>query len=265
MFKRTVSRWLTAGMVCLAAGAALQAQNKPMDTNPAHWKIHDVDRAQPPVVDPGPSSNERPTPPPSDAIILFDGKDLSRWVSRDGGIAKWKIGKGYMEVVKGSGGISTRQGFGDCQLHVEWRTPMPVKGQSQERANSGVFLMGMYELQVLDSYQNRTYPDGQAATVYGQYPPLVNASRPPGAWQTYDILFRRPRFDSGGKVLQPARMTALHNGVLVQDNVVLTGPTAHKERPPYKQHPDRLPVSLQDHGDPVRYRNIWIRELPDDN
>lgn len=263
MFTKTLRRCLTLGVLCLTACAAFQAQNRPMDTNPAHWKIHDVDRPQPRVVDPGTSSAKRPTPPPSDAVVLFDGKDLSKWISGDGASARWKVGKGYMEVVKGAGGISSRQGFGDCQLHVEWRMPVPVNGEGQERGNSGVFLMGKYELQVLDSYQNKTYPDGQAAAVYGQYPPLVNASRPPGQWQTCDIFFHRPRFDAAGKLIQPARMT-VHNGVLVQDDVVLTGPTAHKERPPYTQHADRLPVSLQDHGDPIRYRNIWLRELPED-
>jgi 3-keto-disaccharide hydrolase len=264
MLTKTPHRCVTLGVLCLAMCATFQAQNRPMDTNPADWKIHDVDRPQPPIVDPGKASTKQPTPPSSDAIILFEGKDLSKWISGTGAAARWKVKKGYMEVVKGAGGISSRQGFGDCQLHVEWRTPVPANGEGQERGNSGVFLMGRYELQVLDSYQNKTYPDGQAAAIYGQYPPLVNASRPPGRWQTYDIFFRRPRFDSSGKLLHPARMTVLHNGVLVQDNAVLTGPTAHKERPPYTQHADRLPVSLQDHGDPVRYRNIWLRELPED-
>lgn len=264
MFTKPVCRCLIAGVLCLIACEVFQGQNRTMDANPAHWKIHDVDRPQPPIVDPGKPIAKQPTSPPSDAVVLFDGKDLSKWISGDGAAARWKVGNGYMEVVKGGGGISSRQGFGDCQLHVEWRTPIPITGEGQERGNSGVFLMGIYELQVLDSYQNKTYPDGQAAAVYGQYPPLVNASRPPGQWQTYDIVFHRPRFDSSGTLLQPARMTALHNGVLVQDNVVLTGPTAHKERPPYTQHADKLPVSLQDHGDPVRYRNIWVRELSED-
>ncbi len=168
-----------------------------------------------------------------------------------------------MEVVAGTGAISTNKGFGDCQLHVEWAAPAMPVGEGQERGNSGVFLMSLYEVQVLDSYHNTTYPDGQAAAVYGQYPPLVNVSRPPGEWQTYDILFHRPRFDGQGQVLQPARVTVLHNGILVQDNVTLTGPTAHRARPPYRRHEDRLPVTLQDHGAPVRYRNIWIRELPE--
>lgn len=265
MLAKTRYRLLTGWVLCLIASAVFQAQNRPMDSNPESWKIHDVDRPQPRAVDPGESSPKQPVPPPSDAVVLFDGKDLSKWIGVDGAPARWKVEKGYIEVVKGAGGISTRQGFGDCQLHVEWRTPVPVKGEGQERGNSGVFLMGMYELQVLDSYQNKTYPDGQAAAVYGQYPPLVNASRPPGQWQTYDIFFHRPRFDSSGKLVQRARMTALHNGVLVQDNVELTGPTAHKARPAYTQHGDRLPVSLQDHGDPVRFRNIWVRELPEAN
>lgn len=165
-----------------------------------------------------------------------------------------------MEVVAKTGNISTHDSFGDCQLHIEFAEPSPGKGESQERGNSGVFLMGLYEIQVLDSYENKTYADGQASALYGQYPPLVNASRPPAQWQTYDIIFHGPRF-TGGKLRRPARVTVLHNGVLVQDNVELTGPTAHGERPPYKPQPEKLPLALQDHGNPVRYRNIWIREL----
>ena len=224
------------------------------------WPIHSLDRPQPQVVAPGPAGP--PAPVPSDAVILFDGKDLSKWQASDSGPARWRVQNASVEVTAGAGAISTIAGFGDCQLHVEWATPATPVGEGQERGNSGVFLMGLYEVQVLDSYHNTTYPDGQAAAAYGQYPPLVNASRPPGEWQTYDIIFHRPRFDSQGKVLQPARLTVLHNGILVQDNVSLTGPTAHKARPPYHQHPDRLPLMLQDHGNPVRYRNIWIRALP---
>ena len=175
--------------------------------------------------------------------MLFDGKDLSKWVDKDGKPAQWKVENGYTEVVAKTGNISTRDSFGDCQLHVEFAEPSPGKGESQERGNSGVFLMGLYEIQVLDSYENKTYADGQASAVYGQYPPLVNASRPPAQWQTYDIIFHGPRF-SGNKLLRPAR-----------------GPTAHGERPPYKPGPDKGPLQLQDHGDPLRYRNIWIREL----
>ena len=223
------------------------------------WPIHSADRPQPRVVTP--PANQWTVAPPADAIVLFGGADLSKWKKDDERAAGWKVESGYMEVIPGAGGIVTRDGFGDAQLHVEWASPVPAEGESQDRGNSGVFLMGRYEVQVLDSYKNITYPDGQAAAVYGQFPPLVNASRPPGEWQTYDIVFHRPRFDAAGKVTQPARMTVLHNGILVHDNVVLSGPTAHQRRPPYEKHADRLPVSLQDHGTRVRFRNIWIRDL----
>jgi hypothetical protein len=222
------------------------------------WPIHSLDRPQPRVVKP--PADSWTVAPPADATLLL-GADLSRWRKENGEPAVWKVENGYVEVVPGSGGIVSRDAFGDVQLHVEWMAPLPAVGESQERGNSGVFLMGRYEVQVLDSYQNKTYPDGQASAVYGQYPPLVNASRPPGEWQTYDIIFHRPRFGATGKVTSPARMTVLHNGVLVQDNVVLSGPTAHQRRPPYEKHEDRLPLSLQDHGTKVRYRDIWIRDL----
>jgi 3-keto-disaccharide hydrolase len=226
------------------------------------WKIHDLNRPTPPVIDPGTASTQEAAGrAPSDAVVLFDGKDLSRWADKDGKPAKWKVENGYVQVVPGTGYMFTRDSFGDCQLHVEFAEPTPPHGESQERGNSGVFLMGLYEIQVLDSYQNKTYADGQASAVYGQYPPLVNASRPPAQWQAYDIIFHAPRFAADGKVQHPARVTILHNGVLVQDNVELTGPTAHGERPPYKAHAAKLPLGLQDHENPVRYRNIWIREL----
>lgn len=226
------------------------------------WKPNDPDRPLPPIITPGTSSTEKmPGKAPSDAIVLFDGTNLSQWAGEDNGPVKWKVEHGYFEVVPKSGYIHTRQPFGDCQLHVEFREPTPPHGESQERGNSGVFLQGLYEIQVLDSYDNKTYADGQASGVYGQFPPQVNASRPPGQWQWYDIIFHGPRFDSDGKLLRPARVTVLHNGVLVQDNVELSGPTGHHERPDYKPGPDKLPLALQDHGNPVRYRNIWIREL----
>lgn len=225
---------------------------------PLLWKIHDLKRPQPPVVTPG--KMEWATPP-SDAVILFDGKDLAQWSDAKGEPAKWKVENGYMEIVKGAGEIRTRQSWGEVQLHIEWAAPTPEQDKGQDRGNSGVFFMGLYEVQVLDSYQSLTYADGQAASIYGQYPPLVNASRPPGEWQSYDIVFRRPRFDGAGQLLQAARMTVLHNGVLVQDNVALWGPTNWMEFDPYKAHPDKLPLSMQDHGSPVRYRNIWLREL----
>jgi hypothetical protein len=241
------------------AGTKRSSGNRTQAETGQQWAIHDMNRPLPPVVDPGPASP--PLKPPSDATILFDGKDLSQWSDSKGEPAKWKVENGYIEVVAKTGSIRTKKEFGDCQLHIEWATPSVLVGEGQERGNSGVFLMNTYEIQVLDSYDNKTYADGSAAAVYGQYPPLVNACRAPGEWQTYDIIFHRPHFDKDAKAIKTARMTVLHNGILVHDNVELTGPTAHKARPPYKAHPDKLPLSLQDHGNPVRYRNIWIREL----
>ena len=226
------------------------------------WKIHDPARPLPAVIDAGTASTQdSPGRAPSDAVVLFDGKDLSRWSHKDGSPAKWKVENGYFEVVQKTGDMRTKDAFGDCQLHVEFAEPNPPKGEDQDRGNSGVFLMGLYEIQVLDSYESKTYADGQASAVYGQYPPLVNASRPPGQWQSYDILWHGPRFDASGKLTRPAHVTVIHNGVLVQDNVELTGPTGHHVRPPYTATPEKLPLALQDHNHPVRYRNIWIREL----
>jgi hypothetical protein len=223
------------------------------------WKAHDMDRPRPKIITP--PANYLPLKPPSDALILFDGKDLSLWEDMEGGETKWICREDYFECVKGSGYIRTKQGFGDVQLHIEWAAPVPAKGTSQGRGNSGVFLMGIYEIQVLDSYDNITYADGQAAAIYGQYPPQVNTARPPGEWQSYDIIFHRPRFNSLGVYEKPARVTIFHNGVLVQDNVELWGGTNWQRYTPYQYHPDKLPLSLQDHGNPVRFRNVWIREL----
>ena len=240
-----------AALVCFASGARAQTT----------WKRNDMNRPAPAVVDPGtPSTEEAAGRPPADAVLLFDGKDLSKWSQKDGSPAKWKVGDGYFEVVPKTGYIYTRQAFGDCQLHVEFREPSPPRGEGQDRGNSGVFLMGLYEIQVLDSYQNKTYADGIAGAVYGQYPPLVNASRPPGQWQSYDIVFHGPRFGGDGKLTRAARVTVLHNGVLVQDNVEIQGTTS-TEKPEYENQPDKLPLALQDHNHPVRYRNIWVREL----
>jgi hypothetical protein len=243
-------------LLALAAISRAQTQVDPK------YQIHDTNRPTPPIINPGTASTEEtPGHPPSDAIILFDGKDLSKWQHKDGSVAKWKVENGYFEVVRKTGQLYTKDAFGDCQLHVEFSEPSPAKGADQDRGNSGVFLHGLYEVQVLDSYENKTYADGQAAAIYGQFPPQVNASRPPGQWQTYDIIFHGPRFDPSGKLVRPARITAFHNGVLVQDNVELTGPTGHHVRPPYTAGPEKLPLALQDHNHPVRYRNIWLREL----
>lgn len=210
------------------------------------------------------SNMNLPVPPPSDAVVLFDGTDLSKWRAADGSPAKWIIKDGSLAAVPGGGQVISRDGYGDIQLHIEWAAPTPGRGQGQGRGNSGVFLMGKYEVQVLDSHENVTYTDGQAAAVYGQYPPLVNASRPAGVWQAYDIVFRRPRFRPDGSVAQPARITVLHNGILVQDHSKIWGPTSWLQHLPYKSHPDRLPLSLQDHGNPVLFRNIWLRELDEE-
>ncbi len=225
------------------------------------WHVHDGKRPQPRIVTPGTfSTAETPGQPPSDAIVLFDGKDLSQWQSLKGGPAKWKVKDGYMEVTKGTGDIRSREEFGDMQLHVEWREPTPPKGESQERGNSGVFLMGVYEIQVLDSYDNITYPDGQTGSVYGQYPPLVNVCRKPGEWQTYDIIFTASRFNDGN-LQTPAYVTVLQNGVVVQNHVAIMGDTGHRIFPKYVFKGSQGPLKLQDHGNPVRYRNVWVRPL----
>lgn len=228
------------------------------------WTQHDRNRPVPNVVTPGtPSTQEQPGKAPSDAKMLFHGHDLSNWESIKGGPAQWKVGEGYFEVAPGTGDIRTQQSYGDCQLHVEWRAPDPPHGEDQDRGNSGVFLNGLFEMQVLDSYQSKTYADGQASAVYGQYPPLVNATLPPGQWQTYDFVWHGPKFWPNGNVKAPATVTTLLNGVLVQDHVTLSGPTGHHVRPPYKPGMEKGPLELQDHNHPVRYRNIWIRELSD--
>jgi len=212
---------------------------------------------EPRIVTPGKTNSD----PPSDAIVLFNGKDLSQWRATDGGAAKWNVRDGYVEVAAGTGEIATVQQFGDVQLHIEWATPSIVKGEGQERGNSGVFLMGRYEVQVLDSYDNKTYYHGQAGAVYKQYAPLVNASRKPGEWQAYDIIFHAPKFDEQGKVIDRARVTVLHNGVLIQNNVEIYGITYNDRPALYIAHPPQQSLRLQDHGNPVRYRNIWIRRL----
>ncbi len=197
---------------------------------------------------------------PTDATVLFDGNDLSKWTGRNGA-AEWTVANGAFTVKPGTGDISTVDSFGDVQLHVEWRTPTAIVGESQGRGNSGIFLMQRYEVQVLDSYQNRSYSNGQAGSIYKQYMPLVNASRRPGEWQTYDIIFMAPRFVSDGSLKQPATITVLHNGVLVQNHVSLKGPTVFRGQPKYEPHATKAPIQLQDHTNLVSYRNIWLREL----
>src|SRR5947209_9292968 len=225
------------------------------------WHVHDGARPQPTIVTPGTFSTEQtPGAPPSDAIVLFNGTDLSKWQTEKGDPAGWTIGSGAMVVAAGKGAIRTKDEFGDCQLHVEWSAPSPPKGTGQDRGNSGVFLMSKYEIQVLDSYQNQTYPDGQAAAIYGQFPPLVNASRKPGEWQVYDIVFTAPRF-KGDVVEQPAYVTVIHNGIVVHDHAALLGTTGHRVLGAYTAHPAKAPLMLQDHAHPVRFRNIWIRPL----
>lgn len=234
----------------------------------------------PEIVTPGQTAHA----PPSDAIILFDGKDLSAWQSprfkgepasmngvkeaggqRDADFeheeAKWKVADGYFVVEPGTGAIETKEKFGSSQLHVEWMAPVDEGKSGQGYSNSGIFLMSLYEIQILNSYENETYANGQAGSIYKQHIPLVNASRPPGEWQSYDIIFTAPEFDNDGEVISPARVTAFHNGVLIHNNVELKGPTVYIGHPEYVAHPAKMPLRLQDHGDPVRYRNIWIRPL----
>ena len=221
-------------------------------------KLTEYWKPVPPIVTPGATASDAP----SDAIILFNGKNLDAWESeRSGQPPQWTLDGNVMTVKPGTGGIRTKQGFGTCQLHIEWRSPSVVKGEGQGRGNSGVFLMGHYEVQVLDSYENSTYVNGQAASLYKQHPPLVNACRKPGEWQSYDILFTAPEFYEDGRLRSPARVTVIHNGVLVQHNAILTGKTQFIGIATYDKHPSELPLTLQDHGDLVSFRNIWVRKL----
>jgi hypothetical protein len=217
-------------------------------------KATEVWEPEPKVVTPGINNT-----PPSDAIVLFDGKDLSKWTSGKGE-AKWKVADGAMTVVKGTGDIQTQQEFGSVQLHIEWRTPPVVEGEGQGRGNSGIFLQSRYELQVLDSYNNRTYSNGQAGSIYKQHIPLVNPTRPPGEWQTYDVIYTAPVFNEDGSVKSLPRITVFLNGVLIQNNVEIRGTTEYIGPPKLKAH-GKAPLQLQDHGNPVSYRNVWVREL----
>ena len=210
----------------------------------------------PPMVTPGTGMT-----PPSDAIVLFDGTNLSQWTTAKGKAPGWTVADGAMTVKKGTGGIQTKMTFRDVQLHVEWRSPTELVGEGQGRGNSGVFLMGKYEVQVLDSYSSSTYSNGQASSLYKQHIPLVNATRPPGEWQAYDIIFTAPVFGESGRIIHPATVTVLHNGVLVQNHVSLLGGTQYKGLAVYDEVEKAAPIMLQDHGNPVSFRNIWVREL----
>jgi hypothetical protein len=226
------------------------------------WHVHDSDRPFPKVITPGTcSTQEDPGKAPSDAVVLFNGKDLSHWKSGRGGEARWSVQGGAMVARPGAGEIRSRDEFGDCQIHIEWASPNPPRGRDQDRGNSGVILFGLYEIQVLDSYDSVTYADGQAGSIYGQYPPLVNASRPPGQWQSFDILFTAPRFKEDGSLESPAYATVLHNGVVVHNHTALLGPMIFRGLPRYSPHGPKGPILLQDHGNPVRFRNIWVRPV----
>jgi hypothetical protein len=233
----------------LLISLSMQAQRKENE-------VTDVWEPVPAIVTPGTGTSA-----PSDAIVLFDGTNLNNWVNRDGNAAEWTLADGAVTVKPGSGDIRTKQGFGDVQLHIEWRTPELVKGEGQGRGNSGVFLMGRYEVQVLDNYNNATYPSGQAGSIYKQHIPLVNACKAPGEWQTYDIIFTAPRFNEQGRVSHPARITVIQNGIVVQNNIEIWGSTKFIGLPQYQQHSMKEPIRLQDHGDLVSFRNIWVREL----
>jgi hypothetical protein len=258
-------------VVCLLLMATVLGVSTYAAIEVKKYAIHDMERKNPPVVNPA----RRFGQPPSDAIVLFDGTDLSAWESdRRGGEtneAKWKIIDDYMEVPKKAGGIRTKKEFGNCQLHVEWRTPkgLDPKITGQKRSNSGVSFMDRYEVQVLDSYTddnyktNRTYADGQASAIYGQNPPMVNACRKAGRWQSYDISFLRPLFDENGKCIRKARITVIHNGVVVHNNLEIEGTTSHKRKARYGRPHEKGHIKLQDHGNPMCFRNIWIRELPE--
>lgn len=256
----TVGLVFASALALASASAAASTLLQQSQSDP-RYKVHDMSRPQPPVVTPGaPSTQAKAGTAPSDAIVLFDGTDLSKWRTGNGDAA-WRIVDGVVEVAPGSGSLTTRESFGDCQFHIEWMVPTSLEPDGQKGCNSGVFFMEMYEVQILHSHDNETYPDGMAGSLYGQYPPLVNACRPQGQWNTYDILFTAPRFDEDGSVKTPASCTVLFNGIVVQNDVDFFGRTAHMRPAAYARHPDRLPISIQDHGDMLRFRNIWVRPL----
>lgn len=240
-------------------GLSLTAAEWTTTTRHSGWKQHSMSRPKPAVVTPAKNYGE----PPADAVVLFSGNSLDAFRTQSSKPAGWTLGDGYFEVKPGQGAIQTIAKFGDVQMHLEWASPNPAVGQGQDRGNSGVFFMGQFEVQVLDSFKADTYADGQAGAMYGQYPPLANAAKAPGEWQTYDIAFRRPRFDKQGNLTEPARLTLIHNGILVQNNEIFYGPTSWLHFDPYTKLPEKGPIEFQDHGHKVRFRNIWVRELAD--
>ena len=228
-----------------------------------NWHVHDPNRPKPPVVTPAATFSDGAAAP-SDAIVLFDGTDFSHWEG-DKGAAPWIIRDGYMEVKPNSGYIHTKENFGDFQLHLEFAEPSKAEGDSQERGNSGVFLQGVYEVQVLDNYNNPTYPDGQCGAIYGQSPPLVNACKAPGQWQTYDIFFQAARWNENHELVRPANVTVIQNGLLVHNKQSILGPSGHRTLANYnKELPRTGPIALQDHGNRMRFRNIWIRAIQEE-
>jgi hypothetical protein len=267
---KLLSTLLSTGLcfvsLVMAAPSQLGYDDTPYITNQP-FRVHDKTRPQPKVITPPTESSQaKAGQAPSDAIVLFAGKNFDEWSH-----SFWELTPEGTMIVKPlpkkkgakKRDIKTNRSFGDVQLHIEWKTPSPAKGAGQKRSNSGIFFMGQYEVQVQDNYDNQTYPDGQAGAIYGQYSPYVNASRGPGVWQTYDIVFLAPKFE-GDKLVKPAYLTVFHNGVLVQHNRELIGKTSHKKVGTYSHHKENLPIKLQDHGDPVSYRNIWIREINTD-
>ncbi len=237
-------------IICVSSFAQTQPRSSLDPTVTEVWDL------KPKKITPGTNPGEAP----SDANVLFDGKDLSKWSALAGSEAKWEVKDGAMIVTKGAGDIKTQQQFGDIQLHIEWRSPAEIVGEGQGRGNSGIFMQERYELQVLDSYESVTYSNGQAGSIYKQSIPLVNACRKPGEWQTYDVIYTAPRFSDNGRIIVPAYITVIQNGILVQNHTQILGPTEYKGLPVYQPH-GKASIKLQDHGNPVSYRNIWLREL----
>ncbi|MEY2716185.1 MAG: hypothetical protein RIT24_2528 [Planctomycetota bacterium] len=244
------------GLSALAATAVFLLAAAPQQEK-KEWGVHDKERPQPAMVEGAGHGSA-----PSDAIVLFDGKSLDKWTGNNN-TASWEVKEGYFQVKPGSGNIRTRDGFGSCQFHIEWMVPETCKCNGQQGCNSGLFFMDRYELQILGSNPNKTYVDGMAGAMYGQYPPLVNPCRPNGQWNTYDVIFHAPKFNEDGSVAKPGTMTVIFNGVLVQDHSEIWGATAHAARAKYSKHEAKLPIGLQDHGDALCFRNVWLRPLAD--